>query len=134
METSEKMFHITQLRNRGGYIHEISSIDGKDDRIGVQKNEIKLAFRKLRFIMRQISPFCDLLFVCFLVLFVHFSLGGVLMKRQGGGFGEHKPQVWSGPACFDKDGTMKFVSLSMNDKVDPSGAIRFSKAWFPAAT
>ena len=25
METSEKMFHITQLGNRGGYIHEISA-------------------------------------------------------------------------------------------------------------
>ena len=25
METSEKMFHITQLGNRGGYIHGISA-------------------------------------------------------------------------------------------------------------
>ena len=46
-----------------------------------------------------------------LVLFVHSSLGGVLVKRQGG-FGKHKPQIWSGPApCFDKNGVMKFVSL-----------------------
>ena len=33
------------------------------------------------------------------------------MKRQSG-FGDRKPQIWSGPyPCFDKDGKMKFVGL-----------------------
>ena len=51
----------------------------------------------------------------FLVICVHCSLSGVLVKR--GGFGKHKPQVWSGPSpCYDKDGVMKFVSLVTNKK------------------
>ena len=48
----------------------------------------------------------------FAVALIHSSLSAaVLMKRQSG-FGEHKPQIWSGPyPCFDKDGKMKFVGL-----------------------
>ncbi|CAH3171872.1 unnamed protein product, partial [Porites lobata] len=43
----------------------------------------------------------------FLVICVRCSLGGVLVKR--GGFGKHKPQIWSGPSpCYDKNGVMKF--------------------------
>ena len=46
-----------------------------------------------------------------LVIFVQYCLGGVLIDRRSG-FGEHKPQIWSGPSpCYDKDGVMKFVSL-----------------------
>lgn len=53
----------------------------------------------------------------FLVICVHCSLGGVLVKR--GGFGKHKPQVWSGPSpCYDKNGVMKFVSLVTNKKLN----------------
>lgn len=44
----------------------------------------------------------------FLVIFVQYCLGGVLIDRRSG-FGEHKPQIWSGPSpCYDKDGAMKF--------------------------
>ena len=52
-------------------------------------------------------------FYCYSAIFVHCSLGGVLIDRRSG-FGEQKPQIWSGPSpCFDKDGVMKFVSLSV---------------------
>ena len=45
------------------------------------------------------------------VIFVRYPLGGVLIERRDG-FGEHKPQIWSGPnPCYDKDGVLKFVSL-----------------------
>ena len=45
------------------------------------------------------------------VITVHYCLGGVLIYRRSG-FGDHKPQIWSGPSpCYDKDGVMKFVSL-----------------------
>lgn len=41
----------------------------------------------------------------------------MLVKR--GGFGKHKPQVWSGPSpCYDKNGVMKFVSLVTNKKLN----------------
>ncbi|XP_029208753.1 uncharacterized protein LOC114972425 [Acropora millepora] len=45
----------------------------------------------------------------FTVALIHSSLSAaVLMKRQSG-FGDRKPQIWSGPyPCFDKDGKMKF--------------------------
>ena len=50
-------------------------------------------------------------YYCCSVIFVQYCLSGVLNYRRSG-FGEHKPQIWSGPSpCFDKDGVMKFVSL-----------------------
>ena len=45
-------------------------------------------------------------------VFVHSSLGGVLIQRRGEFEDEHKPQIWSGRTpCYDKDGNVKVVSL-----------------------
>ena len=48
----------------------------------------------------------------FSAIFVHCSLGGVLIQRRDEFEDEHKPQVWSGRTpCYDKDGNVKVVSL-----------------------
>lgn len=45
-------------------------------------------------------------------IFVHSSLGGVLIQRRDEFKDEQKPQVWSGRTpCYDKDGNVKVVSL-----------------------
>lgn len=43
-------------------------------------------------------------------LFVHSSLGGVLIRRPDEFEDEHKPQIWSGRTpCYDKDGNVKVL-------------------------
>ena len=70
--------------------------------------------------------FLSLFLFLYQALFIHFSLAGVIFKRETWQK-EHKPQVWSGPnLCYDKDGNNKFVSLGANS-VDVIRALNTSK-------
>ena len=70
--------------------------------------------------------FLSLFLFLYQALFIHFSLAGVILKRESWPK-EHKPQVWSGPnLCYDKDGNNKFVSLGANS-VDVIRALNTSK-------
>lgn len=53
-------------------------------------------------------------------IFVHSSLGGVLIQRRDEFKDEQKPQIWSGRTpCYDKDGNVKVVSLMRGFKCRP---------------
>ena len=76
--------------------------------------------------MLNFFPFLSLFLFLYQALFIHFSLAGVIFKRENWPK-EHKPQVWSGPnLCYDKDGSNKFVSLGANS-VDVIRALNTSK-------
>ena len=73
--------------------------------------------------------FLSLFLFLYQALFIHFSLAGVILKRESWPK-EHKPQVWSGPnLCYDKDGNNKFVSLGANS-VDVIRAIKYFQRHF----
>ncbi|CAH3107258.1 unnamed protein product, partial [Pocillopora meandrina] len=65
------------------------------------RNFVVQEFRRIYFISH-------LFLFLYQALFIHFSLAGVIFKRESWPK-EHKPQVWSGPnLCYDKDGNNKF--------------------------